>query len=128
MGGKWSYQTVVDTPGSLYVNGTKGHRNLLRRFEPSHAEVALGVALAPNGNTLQQAIIMRTGVIKWADAMRTGSTSKNDEWLVSHSTIWHTLVYPPPAIILTREQYDQIMASSLQHTVGKFLPLAAFFG
>jgi hypothetical protein len=111
-GGKWSYQSVAEAP---CVNDIKGQRKLLRRFEPSHAEVTLGVALAPEGNTLKQATNMKIAAIKWADAMRTGPKSKNDAWLAFQSTIWRTLAYPLPAINLTKEQCDHIMAPILHY-------------
>jgi hypothetical protein len=50
--------------------------------------VTLGVALAPDGNTAQQAENMKKAAIKWPDAVRTGSISKN------FCTRYRPLTYP----------------------------------
>jgi hypothetical protein len=101
-GGKWSYQSVDEAPASLYVNDIHGNRKLLRRFETSHAEVTLGVLLAPGGNMNQQMTNMKNSAIKWADAMRTGSISKQDAWLSFSSMIWRILTYPVNATKLSK--------------------------
>jgi hypothetical protein len=75
VGRNWMYQSIDDAPGSLYVNDIHGNRKLLRRLEPTQAEVTLGVALAPDGSMTQQTANMKSASIKWADAMRTGTIS-----------------------------------------------------
>lgn len=96
--------------GQLYINDIHGNRQLLRRLEPHQAETTLGVDLAPNGDTSQQAEKMRLQAIKWADAMRTGKISRNDAWTAVTSTIWRTLSYQLPALNLTMQQCDKIMS------------------
>jgi hypothetical protein len=45
--------------------------------------------------------------------MRTGRISKEDVWLAFHSTLWKTLIYPLPALNLSIEDCDKIMAPVL---------------
>jgi hypothetical protein len=85
-GGKWAYQSIAESPGALYVSDITGRRKLLRRFEPSHEEVTLRVALAPDGNTAQQAKNMKKAAINWSDAMQMDPYQKT-----THG--WHLL--PP---------------------------------
>ncbi len=115
VGQKWAYNTINDAPGSIYVNDIQGNRKLLRQFETSHAEVTLGVALAPDGNVEQQTTNTKTSAIKWADAMQAGSISKHDARLSFSSTIWHTLTYPVNATNLSENQCDSIMTIILQY-------------
>jgi hypothetical protein len=52
---------------------------------------------------------------RWADAMGTGSISKEDVWTAIHSTIWQTLSYPLPALRLPKAECNAIMAPILQY-------------
>jgi len=108
--GKWSYKSTAECPGSLFANDLYGNRKELLRIEPFQAQTTLGVDLAPDGNTIQQAKSMRAAAVKWADAMRTGKISPSDAWVALTSTIWSTLSYPLPSINLTKKQCEYIMA------------------
>jgi hypothetical protein len=90
----------------------------LRRCETHDAQETLGIFLAPDGNTFQQQEKMKEASLKWADCMRTGRISRDDAWLAFYSTVWKTLLYPLPALNLTREECEQIMS----HTVQYLLP------
>jgi hypothetical protein len=52
---------------------------------------------------------------KWADAMRSGCISRFDVRLSLISTIWQTLLYPLPALNLSKLECEQIMAPILQY-------------
>lgn len=108
--GNWAYKSIAECPGSIYVNDIHGNRKELKRLEPHQAETTLGVDLALDGNTGQQARKMKDTAIKWADAMRTGKISRDKAWLAISSTIWHTLTYPLPSLNLTKAQCEDIMA------------------
>jgi|NOAtaT_7_FD_contig_31_6199193_length_1090_multi_5_in_0_out_0_1 hypothetical protein len=51
----------------------------------------------------------------WADQMRTGKVSRVDAWLSFSSTIYRTLVYPLPALNLTKEQCYYIVKPILTY-------------
>jgi hypothetical protein len=113
--GKWRYKSVVECPGDLFANDIDGNRKALRRVEVDDAQVSLGVALCPTGDTKTQAANMLQAAIQWADAMKTGKISRPEVWLAITSTIWKTLTYPLPALNLTKEQCEKIMAPILQY-------------
>jgi len=70
--------------------------------------------LAPDGNLEEQFQKMLTVANKWAENLRTGIISRNEAWLALQSTIMRTLVYPLPAIRLTKSRCESILAS-LRH-------------
>jgi hypothetical protein len=45
---------VEECQGEIYANDISGHCKPIRRVEVHDAEVTLGVALAPNGETVKQ--------------------------------------------------------------------------
>ncbi len=49
--------------------------------------------------------------------MRTGKISKSDAWVALTSTIWSTLMYPPPALNLTKKQCEFIMSPILNYAL-----------
>jgi hypothetical protein len=53
--GKWFYKSSADCPGSLFANDLYGNRKEMLCIEPFQAQTTLGVDLAPDGNTIQQA-------------------------------------------------------------------------
>jgi hypothetical protein len=113
--GTWQYKSIADSPGRSFVNDINGIRKELQRLEPSQAETTLGVDLALDGNTLQQARKMIDTAQKWADNMRTGRISRDEAWLAITSTIWRTLAYPLPSLNLTKPQCEDIMAPILRY-------------
>jgi hypothetical protein len=113
--GKWYYKPISDCPGNISINDINGIRKVLRRCEVHDAQETLGVHLAPDGNTKQQQQKMLEAAIKWADAMRTGKIPKDDAWLAFNSTIWKTLLYPLPALNMSPEDCDRIMAPLLRY-------------
>jgi Reverse transcriptase (RNA-dependent DNA polymerase) len=114
-GGEWRYKLEKDCPGHVFCNDINGDRKCLRRVEPHQAETTLGVDLAPDGSTQQQAKKMIDIAIKWADAMRSGRISRSEAWLAINSTIWKTLTYPLSAINLSKDQCERIMAPILNY-------------
>jgi hypothetical protein len=114
-GGRWHYKSVEDSPGSILLNDIEGIPKELRRCEVHDAQDTLGIFLAPDGNTLQQQKKMKELAIQWADCMRTGRISRDDAWLSFYSTIWKTLSYPLPALNLSKEECEKIMALILQY-------------
>jgi hypothetical protein len=79
-------------------------RKVIKRLEPHQAYETLGVFLAPDGNLEEQFQKMLAAANKWAENLRTGKISRNEAWLALQSTIMRTLVYPLPAIRLTKSQ------------------------
>jgi hypothetical protein len=88
-------------------------RKVIKRLEPHQAYETLGVFLAPDGNLEEQFQKMLAAANKWAENLRTGKISRNEAWLALQSTIMRTLVYPLPAIRLTKSQCESIMAPLL---------------
>ncbi len=113
--GSWYYHTIDECPASIVINDIEGDRKELRRCDVGDAQETLGIFLAPNGNTKQQQIKMLTSAIKWADCMRTGMIPRDDAWLAFQSTIWKTLSYPLPALNLTKEECEKILAPALHY-------------
>jgi len=62
--GRWSYKSLDDCPGSIFINDLNGMKKELRRFEVQEAQETLGVYLAPDGNTLKQYEKMKDMAIK----------------------------------------------------------------
>lgn len=54
---------------------------------------------------------------KWADAMRTGSISRQEVWLAMTTTVWHSLCYPLSSINLSKHQCKQLMKPLLQYAL-----------
>jgi len=111
--GQWRYKSLAECPGELRANDINGNRSNLKRYEVWEAQETLGVFLAPDGNHKAQIKKMFQAANNWADAKRSGLISRSDNRLSLISTIWRTLLYPLPALNLTREDCDQIMAPIL---------------
>jgi hypothetical protein len=69
-GSQWRYKLVEECQGDIYANDINDQRKPLRRVEVHDAEVTLGVALAPNGETSKQESYMLEKAMQWANAMR----------------------------------------------------------
>jgi hypothetical protein len=113
--GTWQYKSIADCPGSIYVNNIHGERKELHHLEPSQAATTLGVDLALDSNTFQQACKMKELSQQWADKMQTGRISRDEVRLAISSTIWRTLIYPLPSFNLTKAQCEEIMAPILHY-------------
>jgi hypothetical protein len=113
--GQWSYVPSNECPGELLIDDIHGQRKRIKRLEPFQAYETLGVFLAPDGNTDAQVHKMRNAADLWADQMRTGKVSRADAWLSFSSTIYRTLVYPLPALNLTKEQCYYIIKPILTY-------------
>jgi len=110
----WRYAGIQDSPGELTVQDIAKTRKVIKWLEPHQAYETLGVFLAPDGNLEEQFQKMLTVANKWAENLRTGIISRNEAWLALQSTIMRTLVYPLPAIRLTKSRCESILAS-LRH-------------
>ncbi len=113
--GKWKYKSTDECPGSLFIKDIEGNRKEIKRWGTHEAQETLGLFLAPDGNTFQQQLKMKDATVKWADCVRTGRIPKEDAWLAFYSTIWKTLLYPLPALNLSKEECDRIMAPILHY-------------
>ena len=58
---------------------------------------------------------MKQLAVQWADNMRTGHIPRDDAWLAFNSTIWKSLTYPLPALNLSKEDCEKIMAPILHY-------------
>lgn len=85
--GKWTYKSIDDAPGDVFIKDINGTKKVLRRCEIQEAQETLGVYLDPDGNTIKQQEKMKDMAIKWADCMRTGHIPKEDAWIAFYSTI-----------------------------------------
>jgi len=111
----WSYVSIQDSPGEVKVNDIHNNRKAITKLEPHQAYKTLGVFLAPDGNLDAQFQKMKSGVIKWADSLRTGNIGRTEVWTALQSTILRALAYPISALRLTRCQIEQILAPLLQY-------------
>jgi hypothetical protein len=111
---KWQYESIAESLTELYVNNIQNERMKLKRLEPDQAYKTLGVYLAPDGNLSGQYEKLMSLAIGWADAMRTGTISKEDAWLALSSTIWRSLSYPLAALLLSKQQWEAIMSPILR--------------
>jgi PIN domain nuclease of toxin-antitoxin system len=100
-GSSWSYVSLQDSPGELYVNNINNQRKPIKRLEAHQAYKTLCIFLAPDGHLEDQYQKMLYAAIKWADNLRTGNISKQEVWTALQSTILRTLSYPLPALRLT---------------------------
>jgi hypothetical protein len=88
---------------------------VIQRLETHQAYETLGVFLAPDGNLEAQYKKMRQAATKWADNLRMGFISRNEVWIALQSTILPTLIYPLPALRLTKAQCESILAPILHN-------------
>jgi len=109
----WSYAGIQDSPGELMVNDIENNRKVVKRLEPHQAYETLGVYLAPDGNLNEQFQKMKKAASAWANGLRTGNITKPEVWIALNSTIMRTLIYPLPALRLTRAQCEAILAPIL---------------
>lgn len=70
---------------------------------------------------------------KWADNLRVGRISRPQAWLALTCTIWKTLVYPLPAMTLSKRQCEAIMRPAVQQGlrsagIVSSMPRAIVFG
>jgi hypothetical protein len=114
-GASWSYASIQDSPGDLYVNDILNNRKVITRLEPYQAYETLGVYLAPDGNLEEQFQKMKKATTQWADNLRTSSIGRNEVWIALQSTILRSLMYPLPALRLSKSQLDSILAPILHY-------------
>jgi hypothetical protein len=50
---------------------------------------------------------------EWVAKMKEGKLSRTEIWLAVQLTVWRTLIYPLPALNLTKQECEQIMAPIL---------------
>ena len=98
--GIWRYCSIKDCPAELFVKDLQGVRKKIRRCEVWDAQETLGIHLAPDGNTFQQAKKMIDLAKTWGNHMRTGKITRHEAWVALNTTIMRTLIYPLPALKL----------------------------
>ena len=94
----------------------KGNFN---RLEPSEAFETLGVHLAPDGNHEAAYTALSNTAKLWADKVRTSHLKEAEASTALKTTIMKTLEYPLPALSLSRQQCDKIMAPILKAVLPK---------
>jgi len=67
--GVWSYLPINKLDGQLLMNNVLGNRKLLDRLESWEAEWALGIRLAPSGNTQTEFQYQLQQANTWASQM-----------------------------------------------------------
>lgn len=114
-GGNWAYKKISECPGQITVRNITGERETLRRMDTNVAEQKLSIHLAPDGNRRQQAQKMRDIAIEWVGKMKEGHLSRTEMWTALQSTVWRALMFPLPALNLTRKECQLIMAPLLEY-------------
>ena len=99
----------------MLVNDIENNRKVVKRLEPHQAYETLGVYLAPDGNLNEQFQKMKKAATAWVNGLRTGNITKTEVWIALNSTIMQTLIYPLPALRLTRAQCEAILAPILRY-------------
>jgi hypothetical protein len=93
--GKWSYRSITDRPGDIYIQDSDGSKvMLITRLEPSEAHQTLGIMIAMDGNCKAEIVHLRGKAEEFADQLRTGFIRKIDAWYALTATIMKTLEYP----------------------------------
>lgn len=103
---------LVDRTAELWVD-TSGGWKKIERLSCSTASRILGVWMAPDGSSKQQATVLREKAEKWADRVRAGHIKSEDAWHHYVTTIKKTLEYPLVATTLSQSQCKHIEAPSL---------------
>jgi hypothetical protein len=85
----------------------------LKRLEPQEANETLGIYLAMDRNQLEEVKSLREKTSAFAKKIRTGMIQKDEAWQALHTTIMKTLEYPMPAINLSKQQWEYVMAPLL---------------
>jgi ribonuclease HI len=117
-GSRWRYRTQEDMPGTIYVNDcVSGQRKPLKRHEPDHPEVTLGVSLAVDGNSSGTIKKLQQAVKDFVDKIKPCSLSIHDIWQSFTTRIMKTLEYPMAATTLTFHEWDQLIMSPLLKAV-----------
>jgi hypothetical protein len=101
--GQWPKKTIEETPGTLLAKDISGDSKELRRIPVDMAAETLDICLAANGDTSTQFQRMMDKATVWVDTMKRGSLSRQEVWVALQSTITRTIIYPFPAIILTKK-------------------------
>ena len=118
-GSAWVYNSTADTPYEVTVRNSNGIRIPLPRMETSEASMTLGVFLAPDGNNQAAVEHLRGKMIEWRDQIRSSHLQKSEAWYALTSTIWKSIEYPLPALTLTYNECNYIMAPAKEGGLSK---------
>ena len=110
--GSWDYVSEFEDV-SISLKNSEGEVVSLKQLAADEAQKMLGVWLAPDGNNRKQVEEMRASTVKWAERVRTGCIDRSDAWLALTMTIMKKLEYALPALTLTEEECNFIMAPAL---------------
>ena len=118
---------------SISLKNSEGEVVSLKQLAADEAQKMLGVWLAPDGNNRKQVEEMRASTVKWAERVRTGCIDRRDAWLALTMTIMKKLEYALPALTLTEEECNFIMAPALaaglpKAGISRTTPRAVIFG
>jgi len=112
-GGNWRYKNINECKGDIKVKSIYGELETLKRNEVNWAEETLGIHIVPDGNRCQQVEKIINIAKEWVAKMKEGKLSRTEIWLAVQLTVWRTLIYPLPALNLTKQECEQIMAPIL---------------
>ena len=98
----------------LHLDFTIADSNLRRcplvQIHPSTAKETLGVFLAPDGNESTQITYLQEKITQWVDKVQTKHIARHHAQLALMSTIYKTIKYPLPALTISSNQWNKIMA------------------
>lgn len=119
-GHQWLYRTMDEIPGNISVRTTDGSdRQNLRRFNPDHAELTLGVYLAMDGNERAQIKYMQDKVRDFTENLRTYKASKNDAWYALERSFLKTIEYPLTVTSISYKTWSTIMSPAFNALLPK---------
>ena len=87
----------------------RGDSKQMNKLSPDTAKEMLGVYLAPDGNNMQQKLIMTEKMNKFSEYIRTGHVTRHEAWICLNMITLKSLVYALPAMTLTEKEYKEIM-------------------
>ena len=114
---RWKYSKCKDSH-SISVKDEKGKLHEMQMLDASMAKEMLGVSLSPDGNSREQVTVIKNKMKAYAEHIRTGHLNRHEAWINLSMIAMKTLEYTLPAMTLSQQQYNSIMAPVLR----SFLP------
>ena len=116
-GTEWRYKQKHELPGEIVIRDHNKNWHPLKRHEPDHPEVTLGINLAADGNSEGVSSYLKEKVDEFIGHLRGTRLDRNDVWKALETTILKTLRYPMTATTLSKPQWETIMTPLIKATL-----------
>ena len=108
--GHWTCIDPEDARFQLEAKLHSGEKVSLKHLKASESMELLGIYLSSSGNQGQQVQAMQDITERWADQIRVGYLRRGEVWAALQTTIVQRIDYPLPALTLSPQECNYIMA------------------